>query len=54
MSNNIDTTAAEIATICNAPATTSVEVTEWAYIHGLDEERSCLPTLSLSMSLRVH
>lgn len=32
--NNIDTTAAEIATICNAPATTSVEVTEWAYITG--------------------
>ena len=34
MSNNIDTTAAEIATICNAPVANNVEVTEWSYITG--------------------
>lgn len=34
MTNNIDTTAAEIATICNAPVANNVEVTEWSYITG--------------------
>jgi hypothetical protein len=32
--NNIDTTAAEITTAEITPVTTSVEVTEWAYITG--------------------
>ena len=36
MNNNIDTTAAEIATIINvqAPVAKSVETTEWSYITG--------------------